>query len=105
MKAVAEKINFDWLCLFIELFIHDKLKTIYIVDIVRIFRLIQSHCQGGAASATLVQKDPNRRHFLAVKILSYLLCSCFCNFNHDFNILLKLSAIRKGLPNGSILID
>lgn len=83
LKTIAEKINFNRLCFFIKIFFHDKLNSIDIVNVIRVLRLIQSHCQRGAASAALVQKDPDRRNFLAVKIFSYLLISCFCNFNHD----------------------
>ena len=44
-KSVSQKIDLYGLRLFIEVFLHNKLKTIYIEDLIVVLRLIQSHSQ------------------------------------------------------------
>jgi len=44
-KPVSQKIDFYGLRFIIELFFHDKLKTIYVEHIIVVFGLIQSHGQ------------------------------------------------------------
>ena len=44
-KTIPQKIHCHMLGLLIEVLVHDKLESIHIVDIVVLFRLIQSHCQ------------------------------------------------------------
>jgi hypothetical protein len=48
------KVNFNGGGLFHKFLIDNILKTIDIEDIIRLFRLIQSHGKGGAASTTRV---------------------------------------------------
>ena len=44
-KPVSQKIDLYGLRFFIELFFHNKLKTVYIEDTIVVLRLIQSHGQ------------------------------------------------------------
>ncbi len=87
LEAVHMEINFDGFCAFQKLFVDDVLVTIYVKLFISVVRLIQSHCQTGAASAAFVQKDPDRTDLLVAKICCDLFSSCRCYFEHD--ILLK----------------
>lgn len=95
-KPVSQKIDFYGLRFLIELFFHDKLKTIYIEHIIVVFRLIQSHCQGRAASTACIQKDPNRCDLFAIKVFLNLFGRFFSDFHHDILILLACFQLSMG---------
>jgi hypothetical protein len=70
-----------------EILIDDILIAVHIELLIRIVRLIQSHGQAGAASATFVEKNTNRPHFLILEICRYLFSGRRCYFEHG--VLLK----------------
>ena len=95
-KPVSQKIDLYGLRLFVELFFHDKLKAVYIEDTVVVLRLVQSHSQRGAPSASGIQKDPNRRDLFAFKIFLNLFRCFLSYFNHNIFILLACFQLSSG---------
>jgi len=83
------KIHLDWCRFFQKILINNILISIHIINIIRIFRLIQSHGKGRAASSAFIQKDPNRRHCFILEIVSDLFCRHFSNFNHLISSCIK----------------
>jgi hypothetical protein len=54
LEPIHVKINLDGLCAFEKLFVDDVLMTLDFKLFISVIRLIQSHCQAGAASAAFV---------------------------------------------------
>lgn len=79
-----------------ELFFHNKFKTVYIEDTIVVLRLIQSHGQGGASSTAGIQKDPNRRKLFALKVFLNLFRRFLSYFNHNIFILLAYFQLSSG---------
>lgn len=44
-ESISQKVDFNRFGLFKEIFIHNKLESVYIVYVISIFWLVQSHCQ------------------------------------------------------------
>lgn len=95
-KPVSQEIYLYGLRFFIELFFHDKLETVDVENTIVILRLIQSHGQGGASSATGIQKDPNRRDLFAFKVFLNLFRRFLCYLNHNIFILLACFQLSPG---------
>ena len=100
LKPVSQKIDLYGLGFLIEFFFHDKLETIYVKDTIVFLGLIQSHCQGRAASAACIQKDPNRCDLFAVKVCLNLFGCFFSYFHHNILILLACFQLSSGILAG-----
>lgn len=77
-----KKIDLDGLGFFEELFVDQILKAINVKFFIIFLRLVQSHCQSGAASAAFVEKDTDRLNLFSIKIGGDLLCSRRGHFQH-----------------------
>jgi hypothetical protein len=81
-EPVSHEVDFDGFDLLEKIFVQNELKPVHVEYIIGVFRLIQSHCQGWAASPTLVQKNANGRNLLVLEILGNLLMSGWSDLNH-----------------------
>ena len=81
-EAIHGKIYFDGLDFFQKIFVNNVFETIDIIDLIGVFRLIQSHGKSRAASPAFVEKDPNRRNFLAFEIFFNLFGCCRSYLDH-----------------------
>ena len=82
MESHAGEINFNGFGLFHELFVHNEFKAFNFKVIVTVFRLIQSHCKGGPASAAGVKKNPNGGGFFPLEIVIDLRFRSISQLNH-----------------------
>ena len=76
------KVDFNGAGLFHELFVHAEFQTLDFKVVITVFRLIQSHCKGRAASAAGVQKDPNGGGFFPLEIVIDLRFRSISQLNH-----------------------
>jgi hypothetical protein len=83
LESVDQEVNLYRFGFFKEILADQVLESVDIENLIVVFWLIQSHCQTGAASAAFVQEDPDRTHFLPIKVCSYLLRSRGCHFQHN----------------------
>ena len=82
-ETIHGKIYFDGLYFFQEIFVNDVFETFNVINLIGVFRLIQSHGQSRAASPAFIEKDPDGRDFLALEIF-FNLFSCRCRYlDHD----------------------
>ena len=82
-EAIHGKIYFNRLDLFQEIFVNDVFITFYIINLIGVFRLIQSHSKSRTASPAFVKKDPDGRNFLALEIFFNLFSCCRSYLDHD----------------------
>jgi hypothetical protein len=94
-ESVLVKIDLDGLHLLHEAFVDHVGESFDFEHVVSVFRLIQSHGQRGAASASLVEKNPDGRNVFAFEVFGDLLCRRRGYFDHE-NLLEKLVCIASG---------
>lgn len=63
------EINLDWLNFFHKFFIYDIAEAVNLIDVVCVFRLIQSHGQGRTGSPALIEENSNGARFFPSKIV------------------------------------
>jgi hypothetical protein len=101
-KTIHVEINLDGLRFFKECFVNDVFKAVNLVLLIRIVGLIQSHGQARAASAALVQENPDGLNLFVFKICGNLLSGRWCDFEHDFlpaGFFYRMSLERSGLAH------
>ena len=81
-ETVNQKIDFNGFCLLEKILIYNVCETVDIKHSIVFFLLIQSHCETRAASAALVQKNPDGLDLFVFKILSDHLCRRGGYLNH-----------------------
>ena len=82
VETHSGEVDFYPFCLFHEIFVHNKFVAFDIVGIVGIFRLIQSHGKGGAASAAGIEKNSDRGGFFPLEIVIDLRFGRISQLNH-----------------------
>lgn len=92
------KIDFDGLGLLKKILIDNELKSIDLENLIRIYLLIQSHGQTGAASAAFVEEDPNGLDLFTFEIFGNLLNRRLRYLEHDTLLGNKKSARNKFAP-------
>jgi hypothetical protein len=95
LESVLLKIHLDGLHFLHEIFVDHVGESLDFIHVIGVFRLIQSHGQRRAASAALVEKDPNRGNVFAFEVFGDLLGRRWGNLNHE-NLLEKLMEATSG---------
>ena len=65
-----------------EFLVHQHREAVDRKHLIRFFRFIQNHGQGGPASPARMQKDTDRSDLLVLEILFQNLFCCFRNMDH-----------------------